>query len=106
MLNQTAKVVSTCPVTKNEIRLTINPDKVEQYEPTEAVMSIVRPNPTKSGFESVEEIWMIFCHQVHFFSSYQVANEWLAEKNIEGEILSIEEGYELGSLSFGELIKR
>ena len=106
MLNQTAKVVSTCPVTKNEIKLTITPDKVEQYEPTEAVMSIVRPKPTKSGFESVEEVWMIFCHQVHFFSSYQVANEWLAEKNIEGEILSIEEGYELGSLTFGELIKR
>ncbi len=105
MLNQTAEVVSTCPATKEEIRLTITPKKVETYKPAEAVISMVKPEPTKSGPESVEEIWMVFCHQVHFFSSSQAASEWFSGKNLKENILSIEEGYELGRLAFGELLQ-
>jgi alkylmercury lyase len=105
MIGQSAEVESTCPATKEKIRLTIAPEKVVQYEPTETVVSIVTPEPTKSGPESVEEVWMVFCHQVHFFSNLQSVSEWFSEKNFEGTFLSIEEGFELGVLAFKDILQ-
>ena len=105
MIGKKVKVESTCPATKENIRLTITPEKVVQYAPAEAVVSIVTPQPTKSGPESVEEVWMIFCHQVHFFRSPQAASEWFSEKNFKGTFLSIEEGFELGRLAFKDILQ-
>jgi alkylmercury lyase len=105
MLGQTAQVESTCPTTKEIIRLNITPEKVAQYKPANAIVSIVTPQPSKSGPESVEQVWMVFCHQVHFFSNRQAASRWFSEKNLEGSFLSIEEGFELGSLAFKDILQ-
>src|SRR5215472_6051750 len=78
MLQQAAKVSSQCPATGEVIRLTITPDGVMSYQPASAVTSIVIPQPRTSGLESVEEIWMTFCHHIHFFSSLKAAQEWVA----------------------------
>lgn len=105
MLQQTAEVSSSCPTTRETIRLTITPEGVTSYQPASAVISIVIPQPTTSGLESVEEIWMTFCHHVHFFASPQAAQEWVAARGQEIAILTIEEAFELGRLTLSELLR-
>ena len=105
MLQQTALVSSPCPTTGETIRLTITPEGVTSYQPARTAISIVIPQPTTSGLESVEEIWMTFCHHVYFFASPQVAQEWVAARGQEIAILTIEEAFELGRLIFSEVLR-
>lgn len=104
VLRQTANLESPCPATKKTIRLTVAPDKVEQCEPVGAVVSIVVPETTKKGRESVEEIWMAFCHFVHFFHSPEAASGWFAGRKMPASILSVEEGHRLGRIAFRDLL--
>ena len=105
LLRKTARVESLCPATKDRIRLTLSPVKVEQHEPAKAVLSMVLPKPTKQGPWSVEEIWMIFCHYVFFFSSAEAVGKWFKGKDYDPIILSVEEGYQLGRKAFEEVLK-
>jgi alkylmercury lyase len=105
MLQQAAKVTSQCPATGEIIRLTITPEGVTSYQPASAVISIVIPQPRTSGLESVEEIWMTFCHHIHFFASLKAAQEWVATQEQEIAILTIEEAFELGRLTLGEILQ-
>src|SRR5712692_1796305 len=43
VLQRPARVVSTCPVTKAKIQMTVTPEGIEHLEPTSAVMSAPRP---------------------------------------------------------------
>ena len=104
MLKRAANVESFCPKTKKKVQVTIAPGGVVQYNPSSAVVSIVIPKTTKEGTASVEELWMLFCHNVHFFSSPEAASEWLSEKKLDAEVLTVEEGYELGQMAFAELL--
>src|SRR5260370_6436769 len=105
MLQQTALVTSRCPVTGETIRLTITPEGVTSKHPDSAAISIVIPQPTTSGLESVEEIWTTFCHHIHFSASLQAAQEWVAAREQEIAILAIEEAFELGRLTLSELLR-
>ena len=105
MLQQTAEVSSLCPATGEVIRLTITPEGVTSYQPASAAISIVIPQPTRNGLESVEEIWMTFCHHIHYFSSPQAAQEWFAARGQEIAILTIEEAFELGRLTLSEVLR-
>lgn len=105
MLQQTAEVSSPCPVTGEVIRLTITPEGVTSYQPASAVISIVIPQPTTRGLECVEEIWTTFCQHVHFFASPQAAQEWVTTRGQEITILTIEEAFELGRLTFSEVLR-
>jgi alkylmercury lyase len=105
MLQQTALVSSPCTVTGEAIRLTITPEGVTSYQPASTVISIVIPQLTSSGLESVEEIWMTFCQHVHFFSSPQAAQEWVATREQEIAILTIEEAFDLGRLTLSEVLR-
>ncbi len=105
MLQQTAEVSSQCPVTGEVIRLTITPGGVTSEHPESAAISIVIPQPRTSGLESVEEIWTMFCYHIHFFSSPQAAQEWVAARGQEIAILTIEEAFELGRLTLSEFLQ-
>src|SRR6266581_867157 len=105
VLQQTALVSSPCPTTGETIRLTITQEGVTSYQPASTVISIVIPQPTKNGLESVEEIWMTFCHHIHFFSSPQAAQEWFAAREQEIVILTIEQAFELGRLTLSEVLR-
>jgi alkylmercury lyase len=94
-----------CPATKEKIRLTITPEKVEYVAPPGTVLSMVVPEIAKGGCDSSEGIRCSFCQLVHFFSSPEAAEEWVLEKNRDIAILSIEEGYRLGQLAFEKLHK-
>jgi len=105
MLQQTALVWSHAQSTGETIRLTITPEGVTSKQPDSTVISIVIPQPTKHGLESVEEIWMTFCHHIHFFSTSQAAREWFAAQGQEIAILTIEEAFELGRLALSEVLR-
>ena len=53
----------------------------------------------------MEEVWMTFCHFVHFFARAEVAIGWLALRGRKATILSVEEAHELGRLAFEDLRK-
>ena len=105
LLKQTAMIRTYCPATKEKIRLTITPEKVEHVAPPGTVLSMVVPEIVKGGCDSSEEIRCSFCQLVHFFSSPEAAKEWGLEKNRDIAILSVEEGYQLGQLAFEKLHK-
>ena len=105
MLQQTAEVSSPCPSTGETIRLTITPEGVTSYQPESSVISIVIPQPRTSGLESVEEIWTTFCHHIHFFASPQAAQEWVATREQQIVMLTIEEAFELGRLALSDFLR-
>ncbi len=104
MIKQSAKIESKCPVTGEKISITVSPTMVEKTEPVNAALSIVIPDVKEDSIKGVEEIWMIFCHHVFFFSSPDAANTWLENKKMNTTVLTVEEGYQLGQLTFKELM--
>jgi alkylmercury lyase len=91
ILQKTARIQSTCPVTREKIRLIVAPYGVKQIQPASAVMSFVTPEFAKIR----ENVVANFCHYVYFFSSTQAASAWTSE-NPGTFILSIEEASYLG----------
>lgn len=83
ILRRTAAVRSLCPVTGETIRLTVRPDAIVAVNPAETVMSFPRVERMELGADVVTK----FCHYVHFFSSREVAEEWI-EKNPDHLVLS------------------
>ena len=103
MLDQTATVESYSPLSKEKVRLTVGPEGVEEVSPAGAVLSIVTLDPSVVDTSSGEAIYGNFCEQIHFFASRDEAEGWAAgRENID--IISVEEGYELGKLVFSEVL--
>ncbi len=91
IIKKTARVESICPVTRDQIQLTVTPERVEEIGPASAVMSFVTPQACKIR----ENVILNFCHYVHFFSSAEAGYKWISEN--EGTlILSIDEAHYLG----------
>ena len=65
---------------------------------------MVLPKPNPEGPNSAEEIWKVFCHYVFFFSSAEAVTEWFKGKNYDPVILSVEEGFQLGRMTFEEVL--
>ncbi len=68
VLGRTAHVTSYAPGSGEEITLEVGPEGVNS-NPPEAVVSFVLLDPEQIDMESLESVYMIFCHQIHFFSS-------------------------------------
>jgi alkylmercury lyase len=90
ILQTTARVESTCPVTGSKIRLTVTPEGVQQLEPAETVMSFVTPDSSKMR----EEVILHFCHYVYFFRSAETGAQWITQ-HPRTFLLSMEEAVEL-----------
>ncbi len=68
LLEQTATIESTSPLSRAPIRITVSPDGVLKVYPPQAVLSIaVVDGDTR--LTSVEAIWMTFCQNIHFFAT-------------------------------------
>ncbi|MFQ5639662.1 MAG: organomercurial lyase [bacterium] len=105
LLNQTAEVESACPQTGDPIRLTIWPEYVQKWEPQEAVVSFVLPEPREQIMQSPGQVWKALCHHVFFFSSEVAALTWFSNRRSHRfVILSIEEGYRLTRLVFARML--
>lgn len=88
MLDRPAEVESPCHTTTTPVRLTVEPDKVVDVEPADAVVSIVTPGQCTS-------VRSDFCDQVHFFVSPEAAQPWLAE-HPGATVLPVAEAFTLG----------
>ena len=48
LLGEEAEVLSTCPVSRETVRITVTPDGVEDFSPPDAVVSVVLPSGGQS----------------------------------------------------------
>lgn len=93
LLGQEARVESTCPMTRTEVRLTVGPDGVQTSQPSSLRVSFPPPASTVTS-----DITASFCCHVHFLADQAAADAWLA-KDQEGLTLSVEDAVELGRLA-------
>lgn len=105
LLQQTARVESSCPATKKPIRLTIDPERVQHYDPAQAVVSMVIPSTSSDDLRSVDETWRLFCHHVHYFAAADAVDDWFRSRAFQPIVLGIDEAYELGRLAFRPMIE-
>src|SRR5258706_4088461 len=97
ILDQTLTIESKSPVSRQIVRLTISPHKVEEFEPAGAVLSFVIVEPEEANMNSVESIWNTFCHHIYFFASREEAEQW-AGGSEDIEILPVEQAFELSKM--------
>ncbi len=57
VLKRTANIESESPVNKQKVRLTVGPQRVGNYSPDDAVVSIVNLDPEKHDQSKVEALW-------------------------------------------------
>ncbi len=93
LLDSPGRIVTACPVTRVDIRLTVTPDGVEKTDPDGVVMSFVMPET--AGYRA--DLRGTFCRYVNFFASDQAAAAWLTG-NAGAAILSLAEAYALGRI--------
>jgi len=95
LLEQTATIESTSPLSRAPVRLTVGPGGVRSVDPPEAVVSIAIVDPGDTTLGSVEAIWKAFCRHIHFFATREEAARWAAERG-DIAILTPDEGYQVG----------
>lgn len=88
LLELTAEVESTDPISGEKIHLTIPPDCAPTYHPSGTVLSIVLSGGNRSGPQSP------LCSQMQFFVSKETAETWVKDHQ-EATIMSVEEVYQL-----------
>ena len=103
MLDQTATVESESPLSKDTVRLTLSPQRVEAVSPAGAVVSMVIVDPDEADMHAVEAIWGTFCHHIFFFASREEAERWAAGRD-DIELLSVNESYELAKQVSGKFL--
>ena len=72
ILEQTAHIESSDPVTGDKVQIHVTPDRVEKIEPKSAVVSFIKNI-------DVTNVRGTFCNNVNFFSSPETAAIWIAE---------------------------
>jgi len=108
ILQKTAEILSTDPVTGDEIQITVSPKGIVNLDPAGSVISFMIPTTEKIRSDVVNS----FCHYLHFFGSRETANEWISqnEKKNELVILSLQEAYDIGrqknEMQYKELIQK
>src|SRR5258706_11694437 len=98
-IGKTAQVRSLCPQTGTPISLTVTPDRVDAFSPSETVLSIVTAKDCTSGIEGT------FCGQVYFFASQKVAEQWIGNRP-NFAILTVSEAYQLAQEIYIEPIMK
>jgi alkylmercury lyase len=92
-LDRVAQAESRCPTTGDPVHLTVSPTQIESVSPAEAVLSMLVP---ETAFD--DNVILSFCHYVHFFTSAQAAEPWLAG-HPGTFVLPVEQAFELGQLA-------
>lgn len=93
VLGRAARVESTCPVTGRPVRLLSAPDGVRELDPATAMVSFIAP--VRAQVE--RDVISSFCCHVHFLSSADAAEQWLARHDAS-LILTVEEAWQLGRM--------
>jgi alkylmercury lyase len=93
ILGKAAEVTSRDPITHTPISLTVAPDRAKHVRPESTVVSILTPDRT---FD--RDVIVNFCHFVHFFSSEEAGEAWIA-RHPGTFVLSVEDAFALGQLT-------
>jgi len=91
LLDQTVEITSNCPVTNQEIKLSISPSGIQSVQPEFTVISLIAPDTDKIA----ENVTGTFCCHIHFFANREIGETWSA-KNQGTYIVSLEDAYLLG----------
>lgn len=78
ILGREARVTSPDPETREIVRLVVTGDKVESAAPSDAVVSLIRPE-AQAFDTSAANVMAKFCHFIFFFSSRQSGERWIAK---------------------------
>jgi alkylmercury lyase len=93
LLGRTARVISSCPATGQEIHLTVTPQGIADLSPAGAVVSVRLPGEDTDICHVQEDI----CNDGYFFVSREVASTW-PSLHPKAVLLSLEEAAELGQV--------
>jgi len=91
LLGRTARVISTCPVTGQEIRLTVTPEGILDLSPASAVVSVHLPGEETDLCHVQEDI----CNDGFFFVSREVASAW-PSLHPKAVLLDVKEAAQVG----------
>jgi alkylmercury lyase len=91
LLDRTVRVISSCPVTEQEIRLTVTPEAIADLSPTGAAVSVRLPGEDTDVCHIQEDI----CNDGFFFVSREVASTW-PSLHPKAVVLTVEEAAQLG----------
>ncbi|MEU4360358.1 organomercurial lyase MerB [Promicromonospora sp. NPDC023987] len=89
LIETTATIESVSPASGETVRVTATPTAVTSVEPAGAVVSLINP-------EDLTSIRSAFCNQVHYFTSPEDAQAWLAD-HPGGEVVPVAEAYRLAA---------
>ena len=102
LLEETAEVESTCPVTGKRIQLTITPEGVTQHSPAGTVLSIAVPGVSCNRETPSDETDRArrareSCQQMYFFHSRAAAEAWI--RDYPGVVIfTVEEAWQLAKV--------
>lgn len=91
ILGRTARVISTCPVTGKEIRLTVTPESFSDLSEARAVLSVRLPGEETALCHVQEDL----CNDGFFFVSHEVAATW-PHLHTQAVLLDVAEAAQLG----------
>jgi alkylmercury lyase len=90
LLDASARVRSTCPVTGTGVELVVSPECVERAEPEPLYLSFPPVTAT-----DIADITGSFCCQVHFLAGSDAARAWRGA-HPDGEVLDLTAAFALG----------
>jgi alkylmercury lyase len=78
ILGRSARVTSPDPETKELVRLTVTPQRIDAVEPRDAVISFISLDADVFA-TSAANIMAKFCHYIFFFTSRASGERWIAK---------------------------
>ncbi|MPZ51361.1 MAG: alkylmercury lyase [Acidimicrobiia bacterium] len=92
ILGQEAHVESTDPNNGATVQLTVTPEGVTNVRPPEAVVSLLQPEDSFGA-----DVIATFCHHIHFFTSAESAEEWMADRPSLFTV-TVDEAFQVGQM--------
>lgn len=88
LMGRAARVISTCPATGKQIRLTVTEQDTRDPDPASAVVSLRLPDAGTTASNEQATV----CAYGHFFADREVASTW-PDLHPEAVILSVEDAF-------------
>ena len=91
LIQKTVTIRSSCPVTRQEVKLCLSPSEILSVQPASAAMSLIAPDTDHIS----DNVTGTFCCHIHFFATSEIAKKWSAQ-NPGTYIVSIDDAHKLG----------
>ena len=79
VIKKKARIESPDPVTGEKVRLLISPERVEEVEPSTALVTWIAAATDVAGMANASEIRASMCHYQNFFGSDESASKYISE---------------------------